>query len=63
MNERRELFGLINDKNNNEKYYKNYMDKMFDALDKQEKKNKWNSDSIRIKNNIIYNLKRNSNSK
>jgi len=63
MNERRELFRLINDKNNNEKYYKNYMDKMFDALDKQEKKNKWNSDSIRIKNNIIYNLKRNSNSK
>ena len=63
MNERRELFGLIKDKNNNEKSYKKYMDKMLDILDKQEKKNKWNSDNMRIKNNIIYNLKRNSNSK
>ena len=63
MKERRELFGLINDKNNSKKSYKNYMDKMFDVLDKQEKKNKWNSENIRIKNNIIYSLKRNSNSK
>ena len=65
MNERRELFGLIKDKNNNEKEYKKYMEKMFDILDKQEKEHKWNSDSIPIKNknNIIFNLKRISNSK
>lgn len=60
MRERRELFGLINDKNNNEKSYKKYMEKMFDVL---EKNNKWNGDSIPLRNNNIYNLKRSSNSK
>ena len=63
LKEKRELFELINEKNNNKKYYKKHMDKMYNELEIQERNNKWNKSSIKIRNNIIYSLKRYSNSK
>ena len=39
------------------------MDKMYKQLEIEERKNKWNSSAIKIRNNIINSLKRYSNSK
>ena len=36
---------------------------MYNELEIQERKNKWNNNAIKIRNNIITNLKRYSNSK
>ena len=63
LKEKRELFELINEKNYNKKLYKINMDKMYNQLEIEERKNKWNSSAIKIRNNIIYNMKRYSNSK
>ena len=63
LKEKRELFELINEKNNNKKIYKINMDKMYNQLEIEERKNKWNSSAIKIRNNIINSLKRYSNSK
>ena len=63
LKEKRDLYELINEKNINKKYYKINMDKMYNELEIQERKNKWNNNAIKIRNNIITNLKRYSNSK
>ena len=63
LKEKRDLFELINEKNNNKKIYKINMDKMYNQLEIEERKNKWNSSAIKIRNNIINSLKRYSNSK
>ena len=63
LKEKKELFELINGKNNNKKNYKVNMDKMYNELEIQERKNKWNNSAIKIRNNIIFSLKRYSNSK
>ena len=63
LKEKRELYELINEKNNNRKIYKINMDKMYNQLEIEERKNKWNNRAIKIKNNIINSLKRYSNSK
>ena len=63
LKEKRELFELINEKNNNKKHNKFNIEKISNELEIQERKNKWNKSSIKIKNNIINSLKRYSNSK
>ena len=62
LKEKRELFQLINDKNYNKKIYQNNMDLMLNELEKQERKNKWNNNTIKINRNIIQSLKKHSNS-
>jgi hypothetical protein len=62
MNEKKELFRLINEKNMKNKKYKNDMNIMFNELEKQKRNNKWNNSSIQINRNIIYNFKKHSNS-
>ena len=63
LKEKRDLYELINEKNINKKYYKINMDKMYNELEIQERKNKWNNNAIKFRNNIITNLKRYSYSK
>ena len=61
--EKKDLFSKINEKNNDKKKNIKNIDKIFKALDNQEINNKWNEHAIKIRNNIIYGLKKHSNSK
>ena len=63
LKEKRELFDLINEKNMRNKIYKNNVQIINKEIEKQERGSMWNNKEFKIKNHIIYSLKKYSNSK
>jgi len=61
--EKNELLLKIKEKNDDKKNNIKIRDKIFKQLETQERNNKWNEQSIKIRDNIIYSLQRNSKSK
>ena len=61
-NEKKELFEKISEMNKDKKRNIKYKNEIFKELEKQENNNKWNEQAIKIRNNIIDNLKKNTNS-
>ena len=61
--EKNELLQKIKEKNDDKKNNIKIRDKIFKQLETQERNNKWNEQSIKIRENIIYSLQRNSKSK
>ena len=62
QNEKKDLFEKINEMNKDKKRNIKYKNEIFKELEKQENNNKWNEQAIKIRNNIIDNLKKNTNS-
>jgi len=62
QNEKKELFEKINEKNKDKKKNIKYKNEIFKELEKQDNNSKWNEQAIKIRNNIIENLKKNTNS-
>lgn len=63
QNEKEELFNKINERNNEKKNNFKKKEEIFKRIENQERENKWNEQSILIRNNILFSLKRNSKSK
>ena len=63
QNEKKELFKKISEKNIDKKKNEKNKEEIFKKIENQERENNWNEQAILIRNNIIYSLKRNSNSK
>ena len=61
--EKNELLQKIKEKNDDKKNNIKIRDKIFKQLETQERNNKWNEQSIKIRDNIICSLQRNSKSK
>ena len=61
--EKNDLFKKINEINNDKKMNMKNRDEIMKKIENQQRDNKWNQQAIKIRNNIIYSLKRNSNSK
>ena len=61
--EKNELFKKINEINNDKKRNIKTREEIIKKIENQQRDNKWNEKAIKIRNNIIYSLKRNSNSK
>ena len=61
--EKNELFKKINEINNDKKRNIKTREEIIKKIENQQRDNKWNEQAIKIRNNIIYSLKRNSNSK
>ena len=62
QNEKKDLFEKIGEMNKDKKRNIKYKNEIFKELEKQENNNKWNEQAIKIRNNIIDNLKKNTNS-
>ena len=61
--EKNNLFKKINEINNDKKKNIKIREDIIKKIENQQRDKQWNEQAIKIRNNIIYNLKRNSNSK
>ena len=61
--EKKQLFEKINEMNIDKKNNLKYKSELFKKIEMQEKNNKWNEQAIKIRNNIINSLRKNTNCK